>query len=85
MPSALIFSARVHVAFEDIFSDGDAELASNNIFGDLRISSYTPPSFDMITRVFENVLSSGSTRNENVEINANLAARDRLPRAHCCV
>ena len=36
-----------------------------NIFGDLRISSYTPPSFDMITRVFENVLSSGSKRNEN--------------------
>ena len=38
-----------------------------NIFGDLRISSYTPPSFDMITRVFENALSSGSTRNENAK------------------
>ena len=32
---------------------GDAGLASNNIFGDLRISMYTSSSFDMVARVFE--------------------------------
>ena len=26
---------------------------------------YTSPSFDMVVRVFENILSSGSNRNEN--------------------
>ena len=36
-----------------------------NIFGDLRISSYTSPNFDTVARVFENILSSGSKRNEN--------------------
>ena len=36
-----------------------------NIFGDLRISSYTSPNFDTVARVFENILSSGNNRNEN--------------------
>ena len=29
---------------------------------------YTSPSFDMVPRVFENILSSGSKRNENVAL-----------------
>ena len=37
-----------------------------NIFGDLRISLYTTPSFDVFPSVFENILSSGSKRNENI-------------------
>ena len=50
---------------------GDAGLASNNIFGDLSISLYTCPSFDMVSRVFKNILSSGSNRNENSPFGAN--------------
>ena len=41
-----------------------------NIFGDLSIFLFTSttPSFDMCPRVFENILSSGSKRNENAAL-----------------
>ena len=34
----------------------------------MRISLHTNPSFDMVPRVFENILSSGSKRNVNVQM-----------------